>query len=254
MNTGCNGNGLIARLDFYAEMIRSRRFSSGARDVAYVLLYRHMNGTTGRCDPARATLAEETGLDERCIRRALAELEKSGWWTVGRNEGTAGRGGRPNIYRPNLERGDKFAPPSAPKGGTDQPPLRLERGDNLVRKGGTISPPKPRKNQEEDSPLAPQGACEGDLLFTEGWHLYPSRAPHPNPEKPAKTAFAAALKRGADPASIIRGIANYARYVDEHVSDRQRVAMMATWLNEDRWNDHQEMSQAAARRLGTGLF
>jgi ABC-type Fe3+-hydroxamate transport system substrate-binding protein len=55
-----DGKGLIARLDFYMDMVRSRQFSPAARDVAIVLLYRHMNGRTGRCYPAIATLMEET--------------------------------------------------------------------------------------------------------------------------------------------------------------------------------------------------
>jgi hypothetical protein len=128
IQSGRNGNGLIARIEFLCEMGRVGNFSAAALLVALNLLYRHLNGTTGRCDPAIATLAEETGLQERSVKRAIAELQESGWWIVGRNEGTAGRGGRPNTYRPNLERGDQTG-----------------------KKGVTNESPKPVKNQEEDS-------------------------------------------------------------------------------------------------------
>jgi hypothetical protein len=151
-----DSNALFERLEFYAAMGRAGNFSAAALLVAFNLLYRHLNGRTGRCDPARATLAGETGLDERSIRRAIRELEESGWWIVGRNEGTAGRGGRTNTYRPNLERGVNPVPPSeegqigpplkrkrglicppfGPKGGTQT----VERGDSLV--------PQTRKNQK----------------------------------------------------------------------------------------------------------
>ena len=69
-----DSNALFERLEFYAAMGRAGNFSAAALLVAFNLLYRHLNGRTGRCDPARATLAGETGLDERSIRRAIREL------------------------------------------------------------------------------------------------------------------------------------------------------------------------------------
>src|SRR6266478_3836111 len=88
------------RLDFYAAMVRSNGFSRSALAVAFILLYRFMNGRTGRCDPAIARLAEETGLSERSVKRAVRELRKSKWWLT-RREGE-GRGDT-NNYVPQLE-------------------------------------------------------------------------------------------------------------------------------------------------------
>jgi hypothetical protein len=243
-----NGNALMVRLDFFAEMGRVGNFSGAALLVAFNLLYRHMNGTTGRCDPAIATLAEETGLQERSVQRAIRELEQSGWWHVAGRSG-AGRG-HTNSYRPNFEKGDRNVTFSGAEKVTDTSPFKPEKGDQSGQEKVTNWSPEPGKNQEVLSYLV------GEALFSfeEAWRAYPSRGPHPNPKKRAMTEFAAALKRGADPVAIIRGTENYARYVDEHVGDRQRVAMMATWLNEDRWNDHQEIAQAPRRRLGTGMF
>jgi hypothetical protein len=45
---------LMARLDFFAEMVSAKIFTRTALAVAYTLLYRHLNGRTGRCDPSMA--------------------------------------------------------------------------------------------------------------------------------------------------------------------------------------------------------
>jgi len=232
-----DGNGLIARLDFYIDMVRSRQFGPAARDVAIVLLYRQMNGRTGRCYPAIATLMEETSLDRRSVQRAIIELKKSGWWQVdGRGRG-AGRG-HANSYRPILEKSvvyDAF--------------LRPEKASFLSRKG-VVSDAPTRKNREEDSPPSPSRGCEGPSAMADFWRAYPSRAPHPNPRKPAQRSFEAALKRGADRAAIVRGAENYSRYVDEHVADRRHVAQAVTWLNQERWKDHQQPPEPVRRHVG----
>jgi Helix-turn-helix domain len=39
----------------------------------------HFNCKTGQCNPRRETLAEEIGLSERQVGRAIADLEAAGW-------------------------------------------------------------------------------------------------------------------------------------------------------------------------------
>jgi hypothetical protein len=137
-----DGNDLIARLDFYTDMIRSRKFSPAARDVAIVLLYLHMNRTTGRCYPSIATLMEETGLDRRSVQRAIVELERSGWWQVDGAGRGAGRG-HANSYRPIFNRsvvGDAFLEP--------------KKASFLSRKGVMYDAPT-RRNRKEESPPSP---------------------------------------------------------------------------------------------------
>src|SRR6516165_3426606 len=58
------------RMEFYAAMVEAGRFSGGALKVAFILLYRHLNGRTGRCDPAIETLAEKTRLTKRGVQNA----------------------------------------------------------------------------------------------------------------------------------------------------------------------------------------
>jgi hypothetical protein len=70
--------------------------------------------------------------------------------------------------------------------------------------------------------------------FDDFWRAYPSRAPHANPKQPARTKFAAALKRGADPDAIIRGAENYAREIEKNGTEPRFVAQAVTWLSQDR--------------------
>jgi hypothetical protein len=93
---------LKVRMDFFAEMLRAGDFSRAALSIAFVLLYSHLNGRTGRCDPSISTLAAETGLTMRGVNKAINEIKRSGWWRIGR-EGAAARGGRTNSYAPQFE-------------------------------------------------------------------------------------------------------------------------------------------------------
>jgi hypothetical protein len=250
------GNGLLRRQDFLTAMWSANIFSRAALGVAHFLLCRHMNGTTGRCDPAISRLAKETGMSEGAVKRAIRELNESGWWIIGRNEGTEGRGGRTNTYRPNFERGLNFAPPSNGQGDSNPTPLDGERGLKSAPKGDSNPTPKQGRNQEEDSHTVDRSATDPvheDSPFDDFWRSYPSRTPHPNPKKPAQAEFKAALKRGVDPAAIIRGAANYSRYVDQHITDRRYVAQAVTWLREKRWEEYQEppVEEPARRRIGS---
>jgi hypothetical protein len=77
--------------------------------------------------------------------------------------------------------------------------------------------------------------------FDAFWEAYPSRHPHSNPKHPAQVKFETkVIRRGVDPADIIRGARNYASYVSAHVRDPRLVAMAQTWLYQERWTDHQE--------------
>ena len=90
---------LTDRLNFYAAMLKANTFTPSALAVAFVLLYRHLNGRTGRCDPSAATLACEAGLTIRGVEKAIAELRKSGWWRIDQGCGR----GHTNSYTPQLE-------------------------------------------------------------------------------------------------------------------------------------------------------
>lgn len=75
-----------------------------------------------------------------------------------------------------------------------------------------------------------------DLEFEKFWKAYPKRNGS-NPKKPAKSIFASAVKKGADPTSIIRGAEQYANQCSREVTDKRFVPQAKTWLNQERWDD-----------------
>jgi helix-turn-helix protein len=235
---------LKERLDFYNAMVKSNTFSRGALAVAFILLYRFMNGRTGRCDPSIAKLAEETGLAERSVKRALRELKESEGWLIGQ-EGAKGRGYR-NSYVPQLERvsfkkfknGHTGVTHSDPERVSSTSPIRREKGDKVGTKRVSPASPEPVREpvrlSRSISSTMPDGAAE---QFEDFWRIYPSRGCQANPKKPARQSFLAAIKRGADPADIVAGAEAYAAMRRTIGGDRRFTAQAVTWLNQERWND-----------------
>jgi SOS response regulatory protein OraA/RecX len=82
--------------------------------------------------------------------------------------------------------------------------------------------------------------------FETFWRSYPKRQGS-NPKKPAAVKFEAAVKRGIDPAIIVRGAENYAADVAREGTAPRFVAQAITWLNQERWADHQEIQEARLR-------
>ena len=256
-------NSLVARINFFRETGRAGNFSGAALLVTFNLLFTHLNGRTGRCDPAIARLAEETGLTPRSVKRAIRELEESGWWIIGHRKGAIRFGGRSNTYVPNFAKGNDKPVTILTEVVTDPLPAdgasNGQGGDSTGTKVVTNESPKPGTNREESEspPLTPPRASEFESVFSfeEFWRLFPAREGE-NPKKLAQLEFDKALKRGGDPAAIIYGAANYADWVDRHLrrADRRFIPQAARWLREDRWNDYQEIPRAPPRRLGMGLF
>lgn len=91
--------------------------------------------------------------------------------------------------------------------------------------------------------------------FDEFWEVYhPLRRGCPNPKKPARLKFEAAVRRGVDTAEILRGARNYAVWVAGNVRDPHYVAMAQTWLNQERWTDHLDEPVSTVDQVVAGLF
>jgi hypothetical protein len=230
---------LTERMDFYTAMVKSNTFTRSALAIAFILLYRRMNGRTGRCNPSIARLAEETGLAERSVKRAVRELRKSKWWLI-RREGDKGRGDT-NNYVPQLEsvcfgKGDTGVTHSDPERVSSASPIRREKGDKVGTK--RVSPATPEPVREPvvglSRSISSTIAVEQFEVF---WRVYPSRGCHANPKKPAKQSFFAAIKRGADPADIVAGAEAYAELVQAVFRDPRFIPQAVTWLNQERWTD-----------------
>jgi len=91
---------------------------------------------------------------------------------------------------------------------------------------------------------------EGASQFEAFWPVYPSRRPHANPRKPARDKFVAAVKRGIDPAVIIRGAENYRAAIERAGTDPRYIAQAMTWLHQERWNDDQQAPEPPRLRFG----
>ena len=81
-----------------------------------------------------------------------------------------------------------------------------------------------------------------DAGFVALWRSYPKRQ-GANPRAPALAAYLRAIKRGADPAAILRGV--------ERLTIEQRrdigtpyIPQAVTWLNQERWKDYGDATEA----------
>lgn len=85
----------------------------------------------------------------------------------------------------------------------------------------------------------------GDPVFEKFWSTYPRRK-GANPSKPAQDRFLAAVRSGADPDAIIAAAARYASELSAQGKiGTEFVAQAATWLNQRRWQDYDQPTDAA---------
>jgi hypothetical protein len=241
---------LMQRMEFFAMMLKVNTFSGSALAVAFLLLYRHLNGRTGRCNPSIPVLANETGLTSRGVQKAVAELRNSGWWQVTQGVGR----GHTNSYAPCLKKANAGSLISSGKG---EPQLTLSVPENTNNKVKKHEPQFARtsKNQESDSHTVNAHACgptthaarsRARIPWVEGqgaasgefdifWQIYPHRGSFSDPKQPAWLKFEAAIKRGVDPAVIIAGAKRYRAHVEQEGTEPRFRPQAKTWLNEERW-------------------
>ena len=104
--------GDASRLFLWRKAIASKEceLSSTARLVAFTVSLK-MNRDGGSAYPGGTWLAEATALSVRSVRRALADLESSGWLVVVKRGGSPRSGERmATEYRANIPTGDTVTP------------------------------------------------------------------------------------------------------------------------------------------------
>jgi hypothetical protein len=94
---------------------------------------------------------------------------------------------------------------------------------------------------------ANEGTYRGFETF---WQVYPSRGTHSNPKEVARRKFDDAVNGGVDPAEIIRGAENYRRSEELNGTNSKFVPQAKTWLDQRRWQDHQEAPEPPPLRAG----
>ena len=108
-------------------------------------------------------------------------------------------------------------------------------------------------NQEEPGRVPPIVPPRGDVLsgFSEFWRIIPKRPG--DPREKARPEFERALAKGTEIDALLRGAANYARYIEQHADERRFAVSAARWIREMRWEDWQELPAERPRGM-VGLF
>jgi hypothetical protein len=105
------------------------------------------------------------------------------------------------------------------------------------------------KEKKEKEPPSAEGGSLAE--FSDLWRLIHYRPGDAQEE--VRRAFARALANGAKLEAMLRGGANYNRFMEQHPEERQFSVSAARWIREKRWEDWQEPPAEPKRRL-PGLF
>jgi hypothetical protein len=190
----------------------------GADHRVLIAICSHVN-SGGLAYPSYACLAAETGITRDNVPRSITQLEKLGYLRRHRHKRGPGRWDRSSYEI-------------------------IFKDSNTASFGNGSVPP----NGPLGDPAAPPPSANGHDFSTEHfelfWRAYPSRDPHPNPKKPAAARFAAALKRGIDPAVIIAGVKRYDDYVARENKDPRYVKQAVSWLSQEQWTEAYKPAKA----------
>jgi hypothetical protein len=203
-----------------------------ARLVACALA-KHSNARGGSCFPSQRTLASETGLKRKTVRRHLANLESEGWITI-QQAGQSGQGWKRHSYALLMPQ----------RGGVGNPASTGKVGEQLLHvteEGGVNDDPNvgsrlPTRTPIEDTHTHTEG-------FDELWSAYPKREGG-NSKKAAFRAYKARLRDGVRPDELLEGVTRYARYCDSAdppLTGTRFVKQAATFLGPDEhWRESWE--------------
>lgn len=194
-------------------MIRDRRVPRSA-----ILVYASLSSRAGMgaIFPSQATIAEESGLSERTVRRMMVHLEE-----IGVVERRARRGGE---GRANSKTDAYTLHPNGHAEGAAKLSDRSERPDTEGRATG---------HEQQSTPYIEIDREEIDkdsVAFDDFWSIWPRK----DAKKGASAAWDRAVKR-ASAQEIVDAARAYA--ASPHRPEKQYVPHAATWLNGDRWTD-----------------
>jgi len=230
--------------------LRAAGVRLGAQDFRVLIcIAAHANGE-GMARPSQGRIAWITGIRRSHVADAIARLERAGLLRRNRHRSASGDW-EISEYEILFDDGVGVFPPQGvgvpcswnrdvPSSGTGVfPPA----GQGCSPYGDTEQSHRTEsENKGRDAPRA-----ESD--FDKFWKAYPPRGPHPNPKKPARLKFEAAVKDGTDPDTIIRAARAYARYA-ETITDRSKVTQALTWLSQERYADEPAKPEPVTLRVG----
>jgi hypothetical protein len=140
------------------------------------------------------------------------------------------------------------------KGGEKSAEKRAEANkNNDLAEPSAQTQNQPEKRRVYISPLKPPtgGEPEG---FAEWWAAYPKRD-GANPRKPALEKYALALRKGASPDDMLRGLQAYAAEQKRQGKiGTPYIAQAVVFLNQERWRDYLAKAPKADPDDGSRLF
>ena len=196
----------------------------------------------GWCWPSCGTLAQRFGVTDQAIAKQLKELHRLGYIEIVpryRANGSLSSNAYRLIHDADVAvvhdrisgstSGSQGGQPDVGRGSTSE-----------VGRGSTSGMGAEERNQLTSH--LTDNVLDGAHLepFQFFWRTYPSRKPHSNPRKTALKSFNAALARGNAADDINRGAENFAEHARREGGDPKFIPMAATWLNQERWTEHQE--------------
>ena len=198
---------------------------------------------SGRAWPSMEAIAEMTGVRTQDLSRTIRRLMR----LVDLQCERGGGRGRRNVYVIPL--GDRE--PENIRNGAG-----VKTGGNIRNGAGVSEPKHPQPCEKTSAPVRRTykqtnhiraGNDESADWFERFLRVYPDRGDQTSPKKAAQEKFSAAVKRGADPAAIVRGAENYRRVMARYQGeDRRFVKQPANWLKEALWEQYQKPPAAAA--------
>lgn len=189
----------------------------------YASLSRFGNGS-GERRPSRATLAGRCAVSKQTIDRSLRKLVKVGAVAIKRNKVTSPDGTVSN--RASTYTLLDLAPPVAPPGTVGGTRGSTTGEATPSTTGEALPKEEHRKKNTEDR------ATSADEVFEAFWKLYPRKIGKPK----ARTAFAAALRKGTTVGQIVTGLRPWIVYWSAR-GEPEFVPHPTTWLNQRRWED-----------------
>lgn len=75
--------------------------------------------------------------------------------------------------------------------------------------------------------------------FNELWKTYPKKMS----KKPALKSYLSARKNGTTFEQIKKGLEIYYKTLEKHKTKDEFIALLSTWLNQERWNDEYEITK-----------
>jgi hypothetical protein len=229
---------------------RAARMNLTARDFRVFVAIGAYADASGQAFPSVATISADTGINRRHVFYAINNLRKSGLLLTARRRDDSGDWGS-TLYTIIHDEGVVLntAPPSA----ADSTTVVLNTAPGVVPPEGTLTDhlTRPSNTGARRASQTCAGDDESADWFERFWRVYPDRGDQTCPKKPAREKFIGAVKRGADPAAIVRGAENYSRVMARHQGqDRQYVKQPANWLGQKLWEQYQRPPASAQPKFG----